>query len=86
MKVRGTTNQNVRGNTRDRARRKAWLMQHWASDSIGYVRCYRCGIMLNEERLTVDRIVPGNKGGRYVRGNIRPACRHCNSATANRAK
>lgn len=31
--------------------------------------------------LTVDRIVPGCRGGKYTRGNIRPACAHCNSET-----
>lgn len=31
--------------------------------------------------LTVDRIVPGCQGGRYVRTNIRPACGPCNSET-----
>lgn len=31
--------------------------------------------------LTVDRIVPGCKGGTYRRNNIRPACGGCNSET-----
>lgn len=31
--------------------------------------------------LTIDRIVPGVQGGRYVRTNIRPACGACNSST-----
>lgn len=31
--------------------------------------------------LTVDRIIPGCKGGTYRRNNIRPACGHCNSET-----
>lgn len=31
--------------------------------------------------LTIDRIVPGCMGGRYVRNNIRPACGPCNSET-----
>jgi 5-methylcytosine-specific restriction endonuclease McrA len=44
-------------------------------------RCYRCGKLLTEDRLTVDRIVPGIHGGTYRRNNIRPACGRCNSAT-----
>lgn len=44
-------------------------------------RCYRCGALLTVETVTVDRIVPGCQGGRYVRGNIRPACGPCNSET-----
>lgn len=39
-----------------------------------------CGTMLTFETLYVDRFpVTGAEGGRYVRGNIRPACGPCNS-------
>lgn len=31
--------------------------------------------------LTVDRIIPGCRGGTYRRENIRPACGDCNSET-----
>lgn len=44
-------------------------------------RCYRCGVLLTVETVTVDRIVPGCKGGTYRRNNIRPACSPCNSET-----
>ena len=44
-------------------------------------RCYRCGKLLTLETLTVDRIIPGCEGGRYVRTNIRPACSDCNEET-----
>jgi 5-methylcytosine-specific restriction endonuclease McrA len=54
-------------------------MANWASDAAGCVRCYRCGVQLDVGGVTVDRIVPGRKGGRYVRGNIRPACAPCNT-------
>lgn len=37
-------------------------------------RCYRCGILLTVDTVTVDRIVPGCQGGTYRRDNIRPAC------------
>lgn len=33
------------------------------------------------EALTIDRIIPGVKGGTYRRNNIRPACAGCNSET-----
>lgn len=33
------------------------------------------------EPLTVDRIIPGCRGGTYRRDNIRPACGGCNSET-----
>lgn len=86
MKKRGTSNTNVRGNTTDRERRKRWLFDSWRSDTPGYVRCYRCGCLLDWYTVTIDRIKPGAKGGRYVRGNIRPACAFDNSSTGQAAK
>lgn len=77
--MRGTTNRNARGNTRDRAARRSYLIRVYESDAPGHCRCYRCGELLNEAQLTVDRIVPGCLGGKYVRENIRPACGTCNS-------
>lgn len=44
-------------------------------------RCYRCGELLTVDTVTVDRIVPGCRGGTYRRTNIRPACSRCNSET-----
>lgn len=44
-------------------------------------RCYRCGKLLTLATVTVDRIIPGAKGGTYRRNNIRPACAYCNSET-----
>lgn len=98
---RGTTNRNERGNSKDRAARRAYLLKVYESDVPGTCRCYRCGVLLTEGgellheegweflfslTLTVDRIIPGNKGGTYRRSNIRPACPTCNSATAQKAK
>lgn len=78
---RGTSNSNERGNSTDRLNRRRWLVKTFQSDiAEDLVRCYRCGIPLDEDSVTVDRIVPGVHGGRYVRGNIRPACDLCNSS------
>jgi 5-methylcytosine-specific restriction endonuclease McrA len=80
---RGTTNTNARGNTRDRAARKLWLLKSYASDlwPSSRCRCYRCGEALTMDEITVDRIIPGARGGTYRRNNIRPACSRCNSET-----
>ena len=78
---RGTSNANDRGSSRDRARRRQWLMDTYASDVPGHCRCYRCGALLTLNTITVDRITPGMLGGRYTRANIRPACSTCNSST-----
>lgn len=83
--MRGTSNGNVRGSSRDRAARRAFLLRVYESNrGPGTARCYRCGKILRDETLTVDRIVPGCLGGRYIRTNIRPACERCNSSTGSR--
>lgn len=85
--ARGTSNSHVRGNTRDRAARKEWLLRTFQADlGPGYCRCFRCGSPLNFRTVTVDRIVPGCKGGRYTRDNIRPACMGCNRETGARLR
>lgn len=80
--MRGTTNRNARGSSYDRAARRRWLVATFQADrGPRWCRCYRCGTLLTERSVTVDRIVPGCRGGRYVRSNIRPACSTCNSET-----
>jgi 5-methylcytosine-specific restriction endonuclease McrA len=46
-------------------------------------RCYRCGTLLTVDTVTIDRIIPGCRGGTYRRNNIRPACSSCNSITGS---
>lgn len=79
--LRGTSNSNARGSSAARRRRRQWLLEVYSANEPGFCRCYRCGALLTEKSLTVDRIVPGCRGGRYVRTNIRPACASCNSET-----
>lgn len=84
---RGTSNSNARGSSHDRRSRRLWLVMTFESDcGPGTCRCYRCGALLTLSTVTVDRIVPGCKGGRYVRNNIRPACSGCNSETGGRLR
>ncbi|MCY4726718.1 HNH endonuclease signature motif containing protein [Nocardioides sp. STR2] len=103
---RGTSNKNVSGNSRDRRRRREWLVVTFRADvdllvvwpggagvppvvveverdtgGVPACRCYRCGVLMTVDALTVDRIVPGCQGGTYRRNNIRPACGPCNSET-----
>jgi dTDP-4-amino-4,6-dideoxygalactose transaminase len=56
-----------RGNCRDRAARRAWMLRTWGDG----VKC-PC--------VEADRIVPG---GSYRRENVQPACRSCNLARSN---
>lgn len=84
---RGTSNTNDRGSAAQRRARKQWLLDTFGDGVV--VRCYRfvaCGQVLTFATLTVDRIIPGILGGTYRRGNIRPACGHCNSITGIRLR
>ena len=66
-----------RGGTRDRKRRKAWLMSTFGDGRS--VPCRWCGKRLTRSVLEVDRHpLPGWAGGSYKRGNIVPACAPCN--------
>ena len=48
-------------------------------------RCCRCRRLLDLNTMTIDRIIPGAYGGRYVRHNIQPACKSCNSSMGSKA-
>lgn len=83
---RGCSNGNDRGNSRDRARRRAALMERDGND--GIATCYRCAVPLVQDDpdgygdgITADRIVPGAHGGTYELSNLRIACGLCNSET-----
>ena len=64
-----------RGNTRNRRVRKLWLLATFGDGE--HCSCTHCGAQLDFATVTADRIVPGHRGGRYVRGNIRPSCAPC---------
>lgn len=76
--TRGTTNRNERGSAKDRRALKAWMLAQFGD---GYTApCAFCGIELDWHTMTKDRYPkPGRKGGRYIKGNVRPACLSCNA-------
>ncbi|HEY0701060.1 MAG TPA: hypothetical protein VGD43_25015, partial [Micromonospora sp.] len=69
-----------RGNTRNRARRRVWLLTTFDPDlGPDKARCKlgiseRCKQVVDATTLTVDRIEPG---GSYCHDNIQPACAPC---------
>lgn len=71
-----------RGSAEDRRRRKLYLLNTWGD---GFTApCAFCKTELTFSTMTVDRFpIPGHKGGRYTRDNIRPACLSCNSIDGN---
>lgn len=91
---RGTSNRLVNGSSHDRRRRRAYLVARFGWPALGLVCCYLCGVPLLQDEdpeapgqsVTADRIVPGCRGGRYTRDNVRPACGPCNSETGGRLR
>jgi hypothetical protein len=86
---RGTTNKYHSGNATDRRVRKQWLLEQFGDGQL--VACYlqislNCALVLDEQTLTVDRVLPGMNGGRYVRGTILPACGPCTSMEGARGR
>lgn len=80
--VNGVTAKDARGNSRDRAARRAWIL----SPAAGFggngatVPCVHCHKIVTADLMHVDRIVPG---GTYRRNNIQPSCAKCNHDRCN---
>jgi len=82
-----------RGNSRDRKARKMWLLSPAAGFG-GNGDMAPCAMKIDSQcqeivdfvSMEVDRIIPGCLGGRYVRGNIRPACQPCNNRASHAQK
>jgi len=94
---RGTSNSNSRGSSKDREARRHYLVHRYGDGQVAGLRttcqdrhcgatctCVFCGVELDANTLSVDRIVPGIEGGRYTRDNTRPACLPCNAADGAR--
>jgi hypothetical protein len=72
---------DLRGSNSDRRRRKLWLLATYGDGEL--TTCFRCDVPLDYETVTADRITPGAYAGRYVRANLRPACKPCQTETGN---
>ncbi len=72
----------MRGNNTDRRNRKLWILKTFGDGK--KVPCVHCGKKLTYDTLTVDRIIPACRGGRYVHGNIQPSCKFCNDQRGGR--
>jgi len=80
------TGDDKRGSSYDRRARREWLV----SPAAGFggdglkVPCWECGAMVSVKTMCVDRIIPGEQGGRYIRSNIRPHCALCSHRQGQR--
>lgn len=88
-----TNGQDKRGNSKDRAARRRYLLSEKAGFggngevvpcALGIVS--GCAILVDYQTMEVDRIVPGALGGRYTRDNIRPTCFACNNHAGHETK
>jgi phage portal protein BeeE len=67
-----------RGSSKDRAARSEFLVDKFGDGE--QCPCVYCGRVLTADTVSADRIYPGAEGGRYIRANVIPACRTCNSS------
>lgn len=85
-KTRAMGGPDLRGNNKARKRRKEWLLETFG-DGATCECAFECGTALTLETVTADRYpLSGKEGGRYIRGNIRPACIACNASDGQRVK
>lgn len=80
---------DYRGSSYDRRRRVQWMIDHYANKGGKTINCVHCGrrmlVNARERQWEIDRYpVCGHNGGRYVRGNIAPACRDCNGSRCSK--
>lgn len=86
-KARGLGGPDLRGNSKDRKRRKEWMLEEFGDGTTCVCSFPDCDEVLTFDTITADRYpLSGKEGGRYVRGNIRPACGACNSSDGHRIK
>jgi 5-methylcytosine-specific restriction endonuclease McrA len=68
-----------RGSNTDRRKRKEWMLtcEKFGGDGTK-VACVHCQALVGYDEVQADRIIPGSKGGTYVRANVQPSCAPCN--------
>lgn len=85
-RIRTSSNSNSRGSSKDRKARKLWLLREFGDGTTAQCSFAGCTQTVTFDTLTVDRYpIAGRDGGSYKRGNIRPACAHCNYADGGKA-
>lgn len=74
-----TGNGNDRGSAYKRRELKTWMLAEFG-DGITVECAFGCGKRLFYSEMTKDRYpIPGWRGGKYIKGNVRPACARCNA-------
>jgi hypothetical protein len=82
VKNRGRSNTDERGSAAERRARKQWLLNKFGDGT--QAPCWECDRLVNSHTMIVDRITPGEQGGRYTRNNIRAHCVGCSGRQGQR--
>jgi 5-methylcytosine-specific restriction endonuclease McrA len=64
---------------RQRARARELRDSPWWKRRISSGVCFYCRRQVGPRALTMDHVVPLGRGGASRRGNVVPACKHCNT-------
>jgi len=73
--TRGTSNTNARGSSYQRRALTQWMLNTFGDGETAQCAFDGCPTILTAQTMTKDRYpIPGRRGGRYVHGNVRPAC------------
>jgi len=64
---------------RERNKARELRQSQWWKRRLAKGCCYYCGHSFAPAGLTMDHIVPIARGGRSTKGNLVPACKHCNT-------
>ena len=80
-----TSNRNNQHNRRAKIKGQKVTLAEWTTikQQQGF-RCYWCKVKFKDEELTMDHVIPLNKGGLHEASNIVAACQPCNSSKGNR--
>jgi len=63
------------------------MLEHFGDGTTVICHFAGCDEVLTYDTVTADRFPKsGKEGGRYVRGNLRPACSPCNTKDGQRVK
>ncbi len=65
--------------SREKEKARALRKTQWWQRKISRGQCHYCGRVFSANDLTMDHVVPLVRGGTSTRGNVVPACKHCNN-------
>jgi hypothetical protein len=69
---------NIRGNSTDRASSRQRLLDEFGDGK--HCPCCYCGMKLDKDSVSRDKIYTAREGGRYRQDNLLPACLGCNQS------